>query len=68
MHSKISHVYLSLKVTMPKTRESTSLNYPHDLHRRFKEDEYLQFDARVAKVDETCENRFMLAKKGYTKP
>lgn len=50
---------------MSKTRESTNLNFPHDLHRRFKEDEYLPLDDRVAKVDQTCENRFLLAKKGY---
>lgn len=49
---------------MKNARESITLTYSHDLYRRFKEDEYLSLDQRVAKIDETCDNRFMLARKG----
>lgn len=50
---------------MAKARESVNLSYPHNVYRRFKEDEYLPLDERVAKINETCENRFMIANKGY---
>lgn len=50
---------------MAETRESITLTYPHDVYRRFKEDEYLSLDEKVAKINETCEQRFALASKGY---
>ncbi|XP_037026905.1 dynein regulatory complex protein 1 homolog [Bradysia coprophila] len=49
---------------MEKTRESLTLTYPHDLYRRFKEDEYLPLDAKVDRIDKTCKDRFMASRKG----
>lgn len=63
--SKIIAVFvIDFKATMEKTREPITLTYPHDLYRRFKEDEYFALDKKVATIDETCENRFTLASKG----
>lgn len=61
---KLDVVAFNLIQTMKKTRESIALTHPHDAYRRFKEDEYLPLDERVEKIDESCEKRLMLARKG----
>ncbi|KAG4075673.1 hypothetical protein HA402_003498 [Bradysia odoriphaga] len=49
---------------MDQKRDSFTLTYPHDLYRRFKEDEYLPLDAKSNRIDKTCEDRFMASRKG----
>ncbi|KAJ6637367.1 hypothetical protein Bhyg_10097, partial [Pseudolycoriella hygida] len=45
-------------------RQSETLAYPHDVYRRFKEDDYLALDERFSKVEQTCNKRLKFSKKG----
>lgn len=49
---------------MDRKRESITLSYPHDQYRRLKDDDYLSLDAKVAKINETCEERFLSSQEG----